>query len=100
MKTVTTDDTRDVPQAMQVFVYRGSRRAETYLYLAAPDALERVPPALLEAMGELDLVMTLELYPGRPMARENPATVIRNVRERGYHLQLPPVDTPGSTRLQ
>jgi uncharacterized protein YcgL (UPF0745 family) len=85
---------------LDVFVYRGSRREGVYLYLPGEGAFGEVPAPLLEAMGKLELVMELELYPGRTMARETAETVMRNVRVKGYHLQLPPVDTPGSSRLQ
>ena len=32
--------------------------------------------------------------------KANAETVMRDVRERGFHLQLPPVDTSGTGRLQ
>jgi uncharacterized protein YcgL (UPF0745 family) len=44
--------------------------------------------------------MELELRPERPLARANVTHVMNTLDERGYYLQLPPVDTPGQRRLQ
>lgn len=71
-------------------IYKGKRKQETYLYVTGEDRFEDVPRALLDALGELQLVMTLELTPQRPLAREDVNTVIANLRQQGYHLQLPP----------
>ena len=84
---------------MTVWIYRGSRRAETYLYLAAPDDFARVPEALLRALGRLELVMELELDAGRKLARAEAGKVLEAVDRRGFYLQLPPVDTPGEPRV-
>ena len=96
---MTDAEPRVDPGAIPTLVYKGSRRAETYLYVPAADALARVPDTLLELMGELELVMEIELHPKRRLAREDIATVLRNLRERGYHLQMPPVDTPSVRRV-
>jgi uncharacterized protein YcgL (UPF0745 family) len=61
-----------------------------YLYLAAEDGFDRVPQALLERFGEPRLVLELELNPQRRLAREDVNRVMTNLRERGYHLQMPP----------
>ena len=37
-------------QQLTVWIYKGSRRAETYLYVAEEDDFSRVPAELLEAM--------------------------------------------------
>ena len=84
---------------MNCWIYKGTRRAETYLYLAEADNTDPVPEALLEAMGPLELVMELELVAGRSLARANPEQVIKDLEQRGYYLQMPPVDTPGQGRI-
>ncbi len=61
-----------------------------YLYLAAEGAFDRLPPDLLERFGTPEFVMQLNLHPGRPLAREAVTTVMRQLRECGFHLQLPP----------
>jgi len=85
---------------MKCWIYKSSRREETYLYLPQEDDTSRVPQGLLDAMGTLELVISLTLSPQRSLARADPAEVAAQLRERGYYLQLPPVDTPGPDRIQ
>lgn len=73
-------------------VYRGSRRDDTYLFVPAPEGLERVPRSLVEMMGRLERVMEIELHAGRRLAREDVREVMRNLAGKGYHLQMPPAD--------
>lgn len=75
-------------------VFRSPRRAETYLFVDKGRGLSDVPAALLATFGEPQEVMVLVLGPTRRLARADTAEVIRNIRERGYYLQLPPV--PGT----
>jgi uncharacterized protein len=72
------------------WIYKSPRKGEMYLYLAAEDGFDMVPPALMERFGTPRLVMRLDLHPGRPLAREDVASVMANLRRQGYHLQLPP----------
>ena len=83
-------------QRITVWIYKGSRRAETYLYLPEADNVERVPKALLDAMGTLALVMELELDEQRQLARVDAKEVIKNVLGEGYFLQLPPIESEGN----
>ena len=85
---------------MQCWIYRSSRRDETYLYLAAEDDTQPVPDELLAAMGRLELVMELELWPQRPLARASAEQVMHDLQRKGYYLQMPPVDMPGQGRIQ
>lgn len=85
---------------MKVWIYKGSRRAETYLYLAEPDDFRRVPAELLQAMGRLELVMELDLHEKRTLARADVENVMSSVSDRGYYLQLPPLDPVDAQRRQ
>ena len=76
------------------WVYRSPRKQEMYLYLAAEDAFDRVPDALLAQFGEPILVIELELSPTRQLAREDVNTVMANLRDKGFHLQMPPQLNP------
>jgi uncharacterized protein YcgL (UPF0745 family) len=85
---------------MHCFVYRSTRKNDTYLFVPArrggPDAgeadLSRVPDALLSHLGSLELVMELELTPDRTLARARPEDVKESLVDRGFYLQLPPGD--------
>ena len=79
-------------QRIRVWIYKGSRRAETYLYVPGEADFERVPDPLLEAMGKLELVMELELHAERRLARARVEEVMKRVTESGYYLQMPPLE--------
>lgn len=76
------------------WVYRSPRTDEMYLYLAAPDSFDKLPEALLQRFGKPVLVMELQLNPERRLAREDVGQVIANLRNQGFHLQLPPELVP------
>lgn len=71
-------------------IYKGNRKPETYLYVAERDVFDDVPEALLQALGELELVMELELTEDRKLARADIDSVMQDLQQQGYHLQLPP----------
>ncbi len=75
---------------MLAYVYKSTRRPDTYVYLAARDDFARLPEALRVQLGTLGFVLELALSPTRALARENPVQVMENLATRGYHLQLPP----------
>ena len=79
---------------MQCWIYKSSRRAETYLYLRHEGDTSKVPGALIEAMGTLELVMELSLSHERNLARASAEQVIRDLEQRGYYLQMPPAEQP------
>lgn len=72
-----------------VTVFTG-RVEEMYLYVDRREALERVPPPLLERFGTVREVMTLLLGPERRLARVEAADVLRAIESDGFYLQLPP----------
>ena len=77
------------------WIYKGAKRDEMYLYVDREDDFERVPPALLSALGDLELVMSLELDPNRQLARADVQRVIEELSQQGFYLQMPPVTEPG-----
>jgi uncharacterized protein YcgL (UPF0745 family) len=85
---------------MKCWIYKGSRRQETYLYVPAEGDVSRVPEALLDTLGALELVMSLTLTAGRRLARADPRMVMTQLRERGFYLQMPPPDAPEDERVQ
>ena len=76
------------------WVYRSSRKAEMYIYLAAEEHFDAIPEALLHSFGRPLFVMQLELDEQRQLAREDVCKVIRNLHDKGFHLQMPPTLIP------
>lgn len=75
----------------QCWIYKGNQREETYLYVAREGDFEAVPQALMQALGALELVMSLELAPERRLARADVERVMADLASKGYFLQMPPV---------
>jgi len=85
---------------MTVWIYKGSHRAETYLYVPEENGFERVPAELLEVMGTLELVMELELHEERQLARVDANEVMKSVEKVGFFLQMPPIELEGKRQIQ
>lgn len=79
---------------IECLVYRSATRAYTYLYVQADLAWEDLPEALAAQFKDAEKVMELTLTPDRTLAKENVEQVIANLKDPGYHLQLPPEDDP------
>lgn len=75
---------------MQCFVYRSSRKADTYVYLPRRDDFSDIPEELMRILGRLEFALEFELTPERKLAQEDPEQVLRSLQERGFHLQMPP----------
>ncbi|EHQ51862.1 hypothetical protein ECTPHS_04159 [Ectothiorhodospira sp. PHS-1] len=76
-------------QGMPCYVYRSSRKQDTYLYLPAKDDFSSLPEALMRVFGAPVFALEFELTPERRLAREDAAQVMENLRSRGFHLQMP-----------
>ena len=79
---------------MRTWIYKGSRKANTYLYVTGKDDFERVPESLLDLMGELQFVLQVDLHKDRTLAQVDISMVRQQLEEAGFFLQLPPGD-PG-----
>jgi len=75
---------------MNCSVYRSSAKDYTYIYLADEHKFEDLPDPLRKVFGEPEFIMKLELGPQRKLAYEDVNTVMKNLEEKGYHLQMPP----------
>lgn len=76
------------------WIYRSGKKNEMYLYLVKEDDFKVVPDTLMHLFGSPTLVMQLDLDRQRPLAREDVGQVMENLRERGFHLQMPPTIKP------
>ena len=87
-------------QQCTVWIYKGSRRAATYLSVPEENNFQRVPKELLDALGTLELVMELEIDEQRALARVDAKDVMKSVSRAGYFLQLAPIELEGERQLQ
>lgn len=75
---------------MDCVIYRSGKKIDTYLFVEKEDDFERVPRALLDMLGQLELVMSLNLDDREKLAQADPNDIKMSLREQGYYLQLPP----------
>ena len=71
-------------------IYKSPKKDNTYLYLQKPADLDLIPEKLSNTLGQLEFVMELVLTTQKKLARENVVTVMENIKEQGFHLQIPP----------
>ena len=74
---------------MQCFIYRCNLKPDMYIYLAEEDEFDCVPREIFDTLGIVEFSMELELTPDKKLAREDITTVISNLKEYGFHIQLP-----------
>jgi uncharacterized protein YcgL (UPF0745 family) len=60
-----------------------------YIYLAEEDVFNNVPKEIFNSLGIVAFSMELEITPETRLAREDIETVLKNLEEHGFHLQLP-----------
>jgi len=60
-----------------------------YIYLTEEDDFSRVPKEIYNSLGIIEFAMELEISKDMKLARENPETVVDNLHEHSFHLQLP-----------
>ena len=75
---------------MHCAIYKGPKKIDHYLYVERENDFSRVPKALLDMLGDLQLVMTLELGPDRKLAQADTEQVRQALRDQGYYFQMPP----------
>lgn len=74
---------------MNCYIYRCSRKEDMYIYLAEEDDFSRVPAEIMRGLGIAEFSLELEITPDTRLAREDVSTVMKNLEEKGFHLQLP-----------
>ena len=77
---------------MNCAIYKGRRKPDTYLYVTGIDEFDQLPAGLLQMMGELTLVMELQLDHERTLAQADVKEVMAQLSDRGYFIQMPPGD--------
>lgn len=80
-------------------VYRSKRHDGMYLFVDKQEGLERVPDTLLAEFGVPEPSIIFLLTPERSMVRVEAATVLADIEDKGFHLQLPPPRDNAATGL-
>lgn len=80
--------------SLRCYIYKSLRKPETYLFVLQENDFSRVPETLLEALGQLEKVIDIELTPERKLARGNANQIMEDLKQNGFHLQLPPNKKP------
>jgi uncharacterized protein YcgL (UPF0745 family) len=73
---------------MQCFIYRCSLKPDMYIYLAEEDVFDNVPKQIFNSLGIVEFSMELEINADTNLAREDTKTVLSNLDEHGFHIQL------------
>jgi uncharacterized protein YcgL (UPF0745 family) len=73
---------------MLVHIYRSNRKPDTYLYLAEKDDFSMVPESLMTVFGEPEFSFSFQLSAQKQLIKEDTNTVLENLKEQAYHLQL------------
>lgn len=71
-------------------IYRSAKKVDSYLYVERENDFARVPHALLDMLGSLTFVMSLELHAQRKLAQVDVMQVMERLQQQGYYLQMPP----------
>ena len=75
---------------MQCFIYRSSKKTDTYLYISEEDKLNDLPAGLDKLIGRLEFVMELDLAKIKRLENADIEEVKQLLNEVGFYLQLPP----------
>lgn len=73
-------------------IYKSTKKESTYLYIRHKDQFESIPEQLLKQFGKPIFVTVLDLSKREHLARVSSEIVKKSLEEKGYYLQLPPVE--------
>ncbi len=74
---------------MKTFIYRCNLKPDMYIYLAEEDVFDNVPREIYNTLGIIEFAMELDITEATKLAREDTTTVLNNLTEHGFHIQLP-----------
>lgn len=79
--------------SVECFVYRSKSKNGMYVYLTKKDDFEAIPAELRRRVGVLEFSFQFELTEQRKLVRYDTAQVIKQLKESGFFLQMPPPET-------
>lgn len=74
---------------MQCFIYRSSKKTDTYIYLSDEDKKNNLPDGLDKLLGRLEFVMELDLEKIKRLQNADIEEVRLNLNDAGFYIQLP-----------
>ncbi len=80
-------------ETVKCAVYRSKKTDQMFLFIPEKDKFDDIPEAVLKSFGMPVFSMELELVPGQQLVRARADEIIANLKELGYHVQLPPPAT-------
>ncbi len=75
---------------MQSYIYRSEKKADCYLFLKAPCEDFTLPEPVKKVMGELHLVMKLDINSDTKLALSDASAIIEAFDKQGFYIQMPP----------
>lgn len=75
---------------MLCYVYKSSKKNETYLYIPKKDDFSQLPAELIQLFGTPQLVTVINLGQREKLARVDVEDLKQAFDEKGFYLQLPP----------
>lgn len=74
---------------MQTYIYRSEKKADCYIYLAKPKEAFELPAAVTKILGDLTLVMEIDIHEGSKLAQVKPQQVLESMQQQGFYIQMP-----------
>ena len=73
---------------MLCYIYRCNLKPDMYIYLTEEDNFENIPKGIFNTLGIVEFSMEVDITPETRLAREDTQTVLNNLDEHGFHIQL------------
>ncbi len=77
---------------MNTWIYKGSRKPDTYIYVSSENDFSAVPDAILGLMGEMQFVLEVDLAEREKLALADIDAVRQQLASQGFYIQMPPGD--------
>jgi uncharacterized protein YcgL (UPF0745 family) len=74
---------------MECNIYKGKRKQDHYLFMPVTMSLDDMPGSILQMLGEMELVMKMDITGQSVLAQSDPQAVLDTIREKGFYIQLP-----------
>lgn len=77
---------------MLSYIYRSEKKADCYLFLNKSSEDFELPDIVKTVVGELHLVMELEITPETKLALSDAQSVLDAFEQQGFYIQMPPAE--------